>query len=215
MLCVRTKLFVVVLKLSSMGGSDSPPPTIIIEDDVEQDADSQNDIPKSFKIQIDLLAAIIGLIMFITGAGLYASDDNSGFEWLIYGILVLLLSGILWAIKTLFFEKRVSVVVTSDENEMDNSSEPEFISEMSRFLFWIGLGSIILGGGNEYLNPSLILPKDDFFVPVCMGIFLMIFSGVLKKYGNHDSTIKALLSVTASVVAIVVDLFYLLDGRLI
>ena len=82
-----------------MGGSDSPPPTIIIEDDVEQDTGLQNNLPKSSKIQDWQLVAIIGLIMFIIGAGLCASGDTSGFKWLFFGILILLFSGIILAFK--------------------------------------------------------------------------------------------------------------------
>tara|TARA_B100000767_G_C19673255_1_gene496188 strand:- start:57 stop:398 length:342 start_codon:yes stop_codon:yes gene_type:complete len=82
-----------------MGGSDSPPPTIIIEYDVEQETGLQNNLPKSSKIQINLLVAIIGLIMFIIGAGLSNSGDTSGFKWLFFGILILSFSGIILAVK--------------------------------------------------------------------------------------------------------------------
>ncbi len=87
------------LKLSTMGGSDSPPPTIIIEYDVEQETGLQNNLPKSSKIQIDLLAAIIGLIMFIIGAGLSYDGSTDGFKWLFPGILILSFSGIILAVK--------------------------------------------------------------------------------------------------------------------
>ena len=100
MICVRSKLFVVVLKLSSMEGSDSPLPSIIIEYDVEQNTGLQNNLPKSSKIQIELLAAIIGLIMFIIGVGIVVSgDDTSGSIWLFFGILILLFSGIILGLK--------------------------------------------------------------------------------------------------------------------
>lgn len=174
-----------VLKLSSMGGSDSPPPTIIIEDNVEQDADSQNDIPKSFKIQIDILAAIIGLIMFITGTGVCVSGSSSawGIDWayiMIIGFFILLLSPILWAAKKLFFKKIVDEGIAS--NEVDDSSEPE-IRKMHKSMFLIGMVSVIFGWTFNSAFKGYKM-QEDFFVPVCMGYFMMIFSGLLAKYNN-------------------------------
>ena len=100
MICVRSKLFAVVLKLGSMESSDSSPPPIIIEFDAEQNTGLQNNLPKSSKIQIELLAAIIGLIMFIIGVGIVVSgDDTSGSIWLFFGILILLFEGIILGFK--------------------------------------------------------------------------------------------------------------------
>lgn len=113
MICERSKLFAVVLKLSSMESSDSPPSPIIIEFDAEQNTGLQNNLPKSSNILIELFAAIIGLIMFSVGVGLVVSgDDTSGSIWLFFGILILLFSGIILGLKKWGMKILITIFIT-------------------------------------------------------------------------------------------------------
>ena len=121
-LCNRAKLFLAAPELSSMPGSDSPPPTIII--DVEQDTGLQNNLPKSSKIKIELLGTIIGLALFIFGVFMWLNGLYDEGLWLaIIGFFIIFLLPIHWAAKKVFFEKIVDVGIAS--NEVDDRTQPE------------------------------------------------------------------------------------------
>jgi len=181
-LCNRGKLFVAALELSSMPGSDSPPPSIIIEIDVEQDTGLQNNLPKSSKIKIELFGAIIGLALFIFGVFMWLNGLYEEGLWLaIIGFFIIFLLPIHWAAKKVFFEKIVDVGIAS--NEVDDRTQPE-IKKMHKSMFLTGM-VLLIGGGifNSVLDHGYKM-NEGFFVPVCMGYFMMIFSGLLVRNNN-------------------------------
>jgi uncharacterized membrane protein YiaA len=165
-----------------MGGSDSPPPTIIIEVDVEQDTGLQNNLPKSSKVKIELLGAIIGLALFIFGVFMWLNGLYEEGLWLaIIGFFIIFLLPIHWAAKKVFFEKIVDVGIAS--NEVDDRTQPE-IKKMHKSMFLTGM-VLLMGGGifNSVLDHGYKM-NEGFFVPVCMGYFMMIFSGLLVRKNN-------------------------------
>jgi len=165
-----------------MPGSDSPPPSIIIEIDVEQDTGLQNNLPKSSKIKIELFGAIIGLALFIFGVFMWLNGLYEEGLWLaIIGFFIIFLLPIHWAAKKVFFEKIVDVGIAS--NEVDDRTQPE-IKKMHKSMFLTGM-VLLMGGGifNSVLDHGYKM-NEGFFVPVCMGYFMMIFSGLLVRNNN-------------------------------
>jgi len=209
-LCIRTKLYVVGPKLSSMGGSDSPPPTIIIEVDVEQDTGLQNNLPKSSKVKIELLGAIIGLALFIFGVFMWLNGlYDEGFWLAIIGFFIIFLLPIHWAAKKVFFEKIVNVEIAS--NEVDDRTQPE-IKKMHKSIFLTGMVLLMFGGiFNDVLDHGYKM-NEGFFVPVCMGYFMVIFSGLLVKNNNYFRRImKWGMKIFITIFIPVMVIFFVLD----
>ena len=90
MLCVRTKLFVEVLKLCFMEDSDSSPPTIIIEASHDPNNKAKDEFWLGFVVTIVIVALVLAAIFLLDtiGTSMYNPPDLMMDEGLLFGILL-------------------------------------------------------------------------------------------------------------------------------